>query len=260
MKLIATALLLLIIGCKGKDKEIKMQGAYKMLSQNIKNEKRDTTYTSTQQLKIFTDDYMMYVNTNPADSVSSFGIGSYTMNKDTVVENVFYTSTDTTANETLRNFSLEIDKKKKGFKQYIPEITMGDEKYKLTEEYETVGNDATSALDGAWKLVTRYQIKGSDTTYVENTKQFKTYYSGYCVWGNTWKDSLNKTHTGISFGKFEMNGNKVKESMSASTYSSVRGHDFDIDIQLNGNDGFTQTITDADGTKNIEVYTKLKKE
>ena len=57
-----------------------------------------------------------------------------------------------------------------------------------------------------------------------------------------------------------MNGNKVKESMRASTYSSVRGHDFDIDIKLNGSDGFTQTITDTDGTKNIEVYIRLKKE
>jgi hypothetical protein len=261
MKLTTVALLMLLIGCKGKNntENINMPGAYKMLSQNLKNDKRDTTYTSTQQLKIFTGDYMMYVNTNPADSISSFGIGAYVMDKDTVVEKIIYTSADTTANETLRDFSLQVAKTKKGYKQIIPEIASGDQTYKLTEEYESVGTAAATALDGAWKLEKHYLIKGTDTT-VQKVKQYKTYYSGHCVWGNTFKDSLNKTHTGIGFGKFEMTGNKVKESMSASTYSGVRGHDFDIDIELNGSDGFTQTIKNTDGTKSVEVYTRLKRQ
>ncbi len=262
MKLRNVALLMLLIGCKGKKNtdDISMRGAYKMLSQNLKNDKRDTTYTSTQQLKIFTCDYMMYVNTNPADSVSSFGIGSYVVNKNTVVEKIIYTSADTTANETLRDFSLQVAKTKKGYKQIIPEIASGSQTYKLTEEYENVGTGATAtALDGAWKLEKNYLIKGTDTT-LQKVKQYKSYYSGHCVWGNTRKDSLNKTHTGIGFGKFEMNSKKVKESMSASTYSAVKGHDFNIDIEMNGTDGFTQTIINADGTKSVEVYTRLKKQ
>jgi hypothetical protein len=56
-----------------------------------------------------------------------------------------------------------------------------------------------------------------------------------------------------------MTGNKVKESMVASTYSDVTGHDFDIDIELNGSDGFTQSMNNTDGTKSVEVYTRLKK-
>jgi hypothetical protein len=53
-----------------------MPGAYKKLSVTVKSEKSDTTYTQTNQFKIYTGDYMMYANVNGADSVSGFG--SYT--------------------------------------------------------------------------------------------------------------------------------------------------------------------------------------
>jgi hypothetical protein len=70
---------------------------------------------------------------------------------------------------------------------------------------------------------------------------------------------MNKVHTGIGFGKFTMKGNKVKESMMASTFAEVRGHDFDIDIEINGSDDFTQTMNNPDGTRTMELYTRLKK-
>ena len=46
--------------------------------------------------------------------------------------------------------------------------------------------------------------------------------------------------------------------MIASNFSEVRGHNFDVDIEMNGADGFTQTITNPDGAKGIEVYERLK--
>ena len=79
---------------------------------------------------------------------------------------------------------------------------------------------------------------GSDTTN-NNITQYKTYYAGNCIWGHTWKDSTNKIHTGIGYGKFSMPApNKVKESMKAATYFEVRGHDFTIDVVMIGKDGF----------------------
>ena len=56
-----------------------------------------------------------------------------------------------------------------------------------------------------------------------------------------------------------MNGDKVKETMTASSNYQVRGHDFDIDITMNGTDGFTQTMNNKDGSKSVEVYERLKK-
>jgi hypothetical protein len=261
MKLFYVALLLLFVSCNNNDTKDKlsMTGAYTMLSQNVKNEKIDTTYTSLQQLKIYTDDYMMYANINTPDSISSFGLGSYSVNMDTVIENVIYNASDSIRDDTARSYNLVIEKTGKGYKQVIPEIGTGENKIKLTEEYSNSGSTVNSPLDGAWKLVKRLVINGKDTT-VASGVQFKTYNAGYCIWGHTWADSLNKVHTGIGFGKFEMNGsNKVKESMLASTYADVRGHDFDITIEMNGTDGFTQTMDNGSGGKSVEVYQRLKK-
>jgi hypothetical protein len=258
MKNVFAIFLLFIIGCKGTDKTISMPGAYKMLSQSAKSDKTDTTYTSREQLKIFTEDYMMYANVNPSDSSSSFGIGTYTSTGDSLTENVIYTSSDSTSNDTLRNFTLLIEKTSKGFKQVIPEMNFNGQVWKWTEEYESVGSSAKTSLDGPWKMVKRFAIKGKDTTFYNNV-QYKTYFGGFVIWGHTWSDSLNKIQTGIGYGKFEMTGNKVKESMTSSTYSSVRGHDFDIDITLNGKDEFTQSMIDPDGTKTSETYMRLKK-
>jgi hypothetical protein len=260
MKLMYAALLLLVAGCNNEDKKesTSMPGAYKMLSQSIKGKMIDTTYTSLQQMKIYTDDFMMYANINSPDSISSFGVGSYTMNKDTITESVIYNASDSMRDDTMRNYNLIIEKTAKGYKQVIPEIGTGDRKVKLTEEYESAATGTATALDGAWKQTKRYWIKGKDTM-VQKATQFKTYYAGYCIWGHTYTDSLNKVHTGIGFGKFTLTGNKVKESMIASTYSEVRGHDFDIDIELNGKDEFKQTMNNADSTKSVEVYMRLKK-
>ena len=263
MKPVFAALLLaaIVMACNSPEKKetVTMTGAFKMLSQNVKSDSTDTTYASLQQMKIFTGDHMMYANVNSPDSISSFGIGSYTASGDTITENVIYSASDSTSDDTARSFTLLIEKTAKGYKQIIPEILSGGQKFKLTEEYEKSGSESTSPLDGTWKLVKRFQINGKDT--VSNTGvQYKAYYAGQCIWGHTWKDSLNKNHTGIGFGKFEMAGaNKVKESMIASTYSDVRGHDFDITIEMNGTDGYTQTMDNGSGGKNVEVYERLKK-
>jgi hypothetical protein len=122
MKNLIVAVILVIAGCNTSDKNVSMPGAYKMLSQNIKYEKVDTTYKTTQQMKIYTEDYMMYTNVNSLDTISSFGIGTYTIDKDTVTENVIYTASDTTATTNPGKYKLIIDKSTNGFVQVIPDI------------------------------------------------------------------------------------------------------------------------------------------
>ncbi|MEO7394655.1 MAG: hypothetical protein ABIU11_06895 [Chitinophagaceae bacterium] len=259
MKILVVAAMLFIVSCNSADKQenVSMQGAYKMLSQSVNDGKKDTTYTSLQQMKIYTDKYMMYANVNPADSMSSFAIASYTSDKDTVTENIIYGAYDTSVDNS-GSFKLIIEKSAKGYKQVIPDILSQGEHIKLTEEYDSAVAGGATALDGAWKQAKSYYIKGKDTSAVKGT-QYKTYHQGNVIWGNTYADSTNKIHTGIGFGTFTMSGNnKVKESMTASNYSDVIGHDFDVDIEMNGTDGFTQTITYPDGTKGIEVYERLK--
>ncbi len=237
-----------------------MSGAYKMLSQSVKSETLDTTYKTLQQLKIFTGDFMMYANVNPSDSASSFGIGTYSIDKDTIIENVFFGASDSTKNENKRSFKLVIEKTDSGYKQIIPELESRGRKYKLTEEYNSVGSTVKTPMEGAWKAVKIYYIKGKDTSWNNQVTQYKTYYAGHFIFGHSYTDSAHKAHTGIGFGTFEMaGGNKVKEKGMASTYSVVAGHDFDIDVEMSGNDAFRQTITNADGVKMVEEYERVKK-
>lgn len=239
-----------------------MPGAYDMMSQRLKSDKFDTTYTTLKQLKIFTDDYFMYANVNSPDSISAFGIGTYSTGRDTVTENVIYSAYDTTFNDTRPVYKLRVDKTGIGYKQFIPEITSQSGPVELTEEYRQVSIPETTPLDGAWKMERGYSIVGSDTTEMMGT-QYKTYYGGQFIWGHTIPDSTspNKIHTGVGFGTYTMSGeNKVKEAARTSTYYQVRGKDFDIDVEMNGTDGFTQTMMLEDGTKLVEVYQRMKKE
>ncbi|MEP7107520.1 MAG: hypothetical protein ABI760_06045 [Ferruginibacter sp.] len=261
MKLIPVIVLLTFLSCNNAEKKetMSMPGAYNMLSQSWNDGKTDTTYTTLKQLKIYTDDFMMYGKVNPADSVSSFGIGSYSADTGVVVEKAIYSASDTSASDVVANYTLLIEKTPKGYKQVIPEIVSQGQKIKLTEDYEADGTVTKSPLDGAWKEIKYYTIKGKDTV-INKAVQYKTYYAGHFIFGHTYLDSTGKLHTGMGYGTFEMNGtNKVKENVSASTYYQIRGKSFDIDIEMNGTDEFKQIITNTDGTKDVEVYQRLKK-
>ena len=236
-----------------------MPGAYLMTSQIVNDGKKDTTYITLKQLKIYTDNFMMYAQVNPADSVSSFGVGSYTADTGTVTENVIYRASDTTYNAAPASFKLNITKTPDGYEQVIPEIVIDSQKYKLTEVYLTSGTTAKSPLDGVWKEINSYNLNGKDTTKNVRT-QFKAFYAGNFMFGHTLKDSASKNRTGIGFGTFEMIGNnKMKETDLNSTYNIIAGQSFNIDIEMTGTDNYKQTITNADGTKSVEYYERLKK-
>ncbi len=265
MKVILAIAVLAVMGCneaaKTETETMSMPGAYSMLSQSVNDGKKDTTYTNIKQLKIFTGDHMMYANVNPADSVSSFGVGTYTADSGNIMETIIYNASDTSVNSMGGGtFKLVIEKTAKGYQQVIPEITGRDgQKFKLTEAYESVGTAAKTALDGVWKQVKGYNIKGKDTS-ANTAVQYKAYSGGHFMFGHTYTDSTKKLHTGMGFGSFEMSSpTRVKENVQASTYYQIRGKSFDIEIALNGTDGFTQTITDADGSKSVEIYERVKK-
>jgi hypothetical protein len=201
----------------------------------------------------------MYAQVNPADSVSAFGVGSYTADTGIVTENVIYSAIDTTYNVTHPTYKLNITKTPDGYEQLIPEIVINSQKSKLTEVYEAEGTTAKTALDGVWKEINSYSLNGKDT--IKNVRtQFKAFYAGYFMFGASFKDSASKDHTGIGFGTFEMTGDtKMKETDLNSTYSIIAGQSFNIDIEMNGTDNYKQTINNTDGTKSVEFYERLKK-
>ncbi len=249
------------IACTGTTKKETpvMPGTYIMLSQSVKGGATDTTYKTLKQMKIYTEDYFMYANVNPADSVSAFGIGTYSADTGVVTEHSIFSAADSTRSTSAASFNLQVEKTGKGYRQVIPDIESHGQKYMLTEEYQAEDTAAKSSLDGAWKQIKYYYIKGKDTS-AKGPIQYKTYYQGHFIWGNSYTDSAKKTYTGIGFGTFIMDGtDKVKETIMASTYSQINGMVFNIDLAMNGSDEFSQTITNSDSSKTIEVYQRLKK-
>lgn len=102
--------------CNSQKQDLNMPGTYLMLSQTLNDGTKDTKYTSLKQLKTYTNDFFMYTQLNPDDSVSSkFGVGSYSIDSGKVVENVIFSSSDTTFNNAPISYRLYIDKTPDGY-------------------------------------------------------------------------------------------------------------------------------------------------
>ena len=239
---------------KGPD----MPGTYLMVSQTVSDGTNDTKLAGLKQLKIYTDNFFMYTQVNPQDSVSTFGVGSYTTDKGEVIEDVMYSSRDTVVG-TPNTYTLAINKTPDGYQQIIPEILVNGEKSKLTEEYQTVGATAKTSLDGVWKEVRSFNIIKGDTI-PNNRVQYKSFYAGYFMFGQTVKDSTGKTHTGMGFGTFKMDSDKqITETDLNSTYAIIAGNTFTVTIEMDGDDKYKQTINNADGSTGVEFYERMKK-
>ncbi len=259
MKNIISGLILLaLVSCNDSKEVPNMPGAYLMTSQTLNNGKTDTKYTTLKQLKIYTENFFMYTQVNPADSVSTFGVGSYTADKGVVNEHRIYNSSDTTYTTGEANFKLNITKTPDGYEQVIPEIVTDSVKYKLTELYQAVGTSKKSPLDGVWKETNSYSYIGKDTTKNIRT-QYKAFFDGYFMFGHTVTDSLSRHRTGIGFGTFEMvNDTTAKETDLNSTYSIIAGNTFNVHVEMNGTDSYKQTIQNGDGSTGVEYYERLK--
>ena len=251
--MIAPALLLLLASCNNADeKKISMPGTYKMISYSVKTASTDSTVNNRQQVKMYSDNFMMYAGIEP-DSLSLFGIGTYMVNGDTITERVIFSANDTLMTNGTTVFKLLAEKTAKGYKQVIQESA--DTR---TEEYEAVGTDAASKLDGPWRQTTASIIRNGDTIMSINN-QYKMYWKGHVIWGHNHIDSLKRIQTNIGIGTFEMvSDKKLVEKMTASFNYDVRNDNFDVDIEMTGNDQFKQTLTLADGSKSVEVYQRLK--
>ena len=251
-------LIVTLFSCNTTKETPDMPGTYLMQSQTLNDGTKDTRVTALKQLKIYTDAFFMYAQVNPQDSVSGFGVGSYTTDKGTVNEDVIYSSSDTIIG-TPKTYKLDVEKNQDGYKQFIPEISIQGIKNKLTEEYQTVGTSAKTPLDGVWKETKSYVIRGKDSI-LNNRTQYKTYFAGYFMFGQTVKDSSSRIRTGIGFGTFEMKSdNQISETDLNSSYSIIAGHTFDVAIEMDGTDKYKQTINNADGSTGVEYYERLKK-
>jgi hypothetical protein len=250
---------IIVVSCSKTSPD--MKGAYKMLSQNMKGDTLDIT-NNNPQLKLYTEEYMMWTNYNPADSGSGFGICSYITNGDDVIESAIYSAANATVSDSTQNYTLAIERTGRGYKQQISSIDQSTgEKWLSTEEYETVSTSKTSPLDGAWVMTNAFYTNDKGETFPIKSTIYRTYYAGNFMFGNTMRDSLNVPTTNIGFGTFEMNGDSaLTETMQTSSYANLVGRKFPIALKWNGPDEFTQTIVGEDGkSSETETYKRLGK-
>ncbi len=251
-----------IIGCNSSSKSDmpEMPGVYSMQSQTIDDGTKKTVLKDLRQLKIYTDKYFMYVQANPTNSLYSFGVGTYSVNDSgKVIENSIYSASDSSYNAGPHTYNLNITTSIDGYKQFIPEITIGGQKSSLTEEYTRSGIKGTTPLDGVWKESNFYVLNGNDTAAHERT-QYKAFFNGYFMYGQyNLNDSTNTHSTGMGFGTYKMdNDHQIKETDLNSSYNIIPGAIYTIDIEMINENSYKQTLTQPDGTKHVEVYQRLK--
>ena len=249
-------IILSVQACAPKE-ELKMRGAYSMMRQVINDGSKDSVL-DRKQLKIYTDKHMMYASPNVTDSFANFGVGTYTVQDGKLKETRFYSAE---GGEKTDTFSLNITKNMDGYTQVIENMVLDSGKYTLTEDYNTVGTDQKSDLDGIWKQVRNvYITKKGDSSVNSNPLEYKAFESGYFIWAITVTDSLNKKTSVFGYGHFEMQGNnKSRETVVNSTFrSGLVGKTYEVDIEFTGKDSYRQTITFANGDRSIEVYERLK--
>lgn len=236
----------------------RMQGAYNMLSESFKGISVDTTYTNRTQFKIYANDYVIYLRINKETGVSAMGIGTYKFDSGKVKENIFYSTAGDMEIPGSTIDSAEIKTTHKGYEQVIPQIMSYKGLLRVIEEYEAVGKQSTSPLDGAWKNTAHYVVKGNDTTKLNGTL-YKIYYSGYWASGGMAVDSVERRQTQIAYGPFEMYGtNKIKETVTTATNTTLMGKVMGFDLEMKGADAFIQTST-IGRVKYVEEYERLKK-
>ena len=256
-KLQVFILILFIVACNEKPKEIQsMAGSYYMTRQVINDGTKDSVI-DRKQLKIYTDRHMMFATPNLTDSFATFGIAEYKFDGDKLFEHIFYRAVEGDQKDTAE---LKIEKTDKGYVQVIDNILFNGRNVKLTEEYEMINRPQQSPLDGAWKQTRNIYInKKGDSSVNQTPLEYKTYQSGYFIWAIVSRDSANQKTSVFGYGPFEMtSNNKSRETIQNSTFvTSLIGKTYEVDIEFLGTDSYKQTITFANGDKSIEIYQKL---
>lgn len=233
-----------------------MVGAWQMTKQMANDGKKDTLLKQ-EQLKIYTHGYMMYASPRATDSFGEYGIATYRVEGDKVIENIFYTSS---AGDVKDSAFLKVTKLNNGYRQVI-DYSDANGTLLLIEDYKKVGKADKTPLDGAWKQVKNMSVSSSgDSVNNPGVTQFKVYQSGYFIWANPSKDpASNNFVTAYGYGTFKMSGDsKMVETNKNSTYHDLVGRPVNIEIKIINENAYKQTITNEDGSKSIEVYERMK--
>ncbi|MDQ3847039.1 MAG: hypothetical protein M3342_23945, partial [Bacteroidota bacterium] len=147
-----------------KQASFNMQGAYAMLRQ-VANDGTKDSLLRNQQLKIYTDRYMIYAHPAADDSLADYGIGTYEIKNGKVMEYIFHTASGGAQKDT---FELSIKKTADGYSQVFVVPEYQGKRWRVTEDYKSVSKNVTTPLDGAWKQTKAVYIPKEGSTITNN--------------------------------------------------------------------------------------------
>ena len=246
---------IIFFSCSNSNTNTSMDGAYVHVPQFVKGVVADT---NQHQLIIYTGSHVMQVTANPLTSAGAFSIGSYSFKEGKLTSLAQYTAIDTAANTASISATAVISKSDNGYTETTGSI--GDAKSTTGNEYRQVSAADTSVLDGIWKQVTGFSIKGKDTTVWADV-QYKAFYGGYFAYGNyaepTKINSKRQTYT--SYGTFSISGgNVLKQNIEASNEAGLIGKTVEIQVTLNGKDMYEEHHTGQNGEAEVIYYQRVK--
>lgn len=248
--------LLFLLSCTNKNTNpTSMDGAYIHVPQFVKGAVADT---NQHQLALYTGNHVMVVTANPLTLAGSFSISTYSFGNGKLTSQSLYTAADTAASTSSLSSTTGITKSDNGYTETTG--SMGDRKSAPANEYRLVSTADTSVLDGIWKQVTGFSIKGKDTTVWADV-QYKAFYGGYFAYGNyaepTKQSPQRQTYT--SYGTFSITGgNTLKQNIIASNVPALAGKTVDIQITLNGTDMYEEHHIGANGENEVIYYQRVK--
>jgi hypothetical protein len=246
----------MIYGCTKTKKEPSQTGVYKMNKLTVNSGGRDSVYARTQ-IKIYTDKFFAYASMAPDSSVG-FGVGTYKADTgNSVAETNIYSSL---ALDSPKVYHLLVTRKDSTYTQVIPLTSPKGIKYSLTEAYQQMPTSDSTKLDGVWKLTSAYTLKGKDTVK-EAEVQFKAFWGGHFMFMHRYPVDITgrQFKNGFGYGDFSLKSDTLSEQDQLTSHAALLNRQFAIRIQFNGNDEYSQVITDTKtGDKSVEVYKRLK--
>lgn len=233
-----------------------IKGVYKMLRQAHVEGGKDSLL-KREQIKFYTDQYMLHASPRHNDSAGEFGVGKYIFDGEKLTEYVIYSSV---AGDLKDTFELKIIPTERGFTQEIEFELQTNKKFVLSEDYEKIGRPGKSALDGLWKLEKAMIIRPNGDTVSDKRIQFKIFQNGYFAWITDFPEAEEgQPKTSFGYGTFTLNGKNLKENNINSTYHTLLvGKDTDLTVDILGKSRYRQTIKGGNGEKYIEIYTKME--
>lgn len=249
---------LFLFYCQQKKNEVvSVDGVYKMDSQLIyalANDSLLQTIEAPNQIKIYTDRHYLWIKVSD-DSLANFGVGSYKLIENSVVETNMYNSNGVDKPD---QYNLNVELTEKGYNQMIPSMKYNGTEIKIDEKYTRMVESAASNFDGLWKATQNYLVTGSDTIH-RNYPDFKIYNKGNFSWGvRALIDTANNKYVSyVGTGTFTVEGDLMKET---TNIRNVLGSSnlTEAKIIKKADQEFTQAINQANGSVRYTVYSKVQ--